>query len=312
MFYLIVLSLYVLFIIMMVMLCRKFLKFKKVGTGFVILILLLAPFYELFITKYCMWDFERTNSPLQEIKRTVEKPESVLWIDNVWPGFDEYGRAWMVENYLDGVHLKALALNDGNGNVYVYRANLENFAESSILKLEYDRLKQLIDNIEKRAIKVGSADDENKDEWLRMRAEYRSKLSVLGYNEKRNEEVKNIIAELEIYKRLEDVPEMKYRIDLYPKPLKDFQKKYMWCDEISISEVKKNKVLAFSNRCLGYSPNIGVNPLGGDAVFHGGFRLGDEKVYGFDDLILFEYANVNDGLDDYKNNLKRESYKLIQ
>ena len=92
----------------------------RIGKLIVTVALLLAPFWDMFVAKGIMWNYTWKNNPLQEIIRTVDKPESVLWIDNVWPGFDDYGRYWMVTNYLDGVHLKELAINGDDGKIYTF------------------------------------------------------------------------------------------------------------------------------------------------------------------------------------------------
>ena len=63
--------------------------------------------------------------------------------------------------------------------------------------------------------------------------------------------------------------------------------------------------IAFSKRCLGHSPKVGINPVGSSWPFYGGARLGDEQAYGFDDKVLFKYAGVRGGLDTQRNRLER-------
>jgi hypothetical protein len=67
--------------------------------------------------------------PLQVVHDVIESPISVYWEDNVWPGFDEYGRNWMVKNYLDGKHLQVLAMNGDDGQIYLYRHNVKGFQQ---------------------------------------------------------------------------------------------------------------------------------------------------------------------------------------
>ena len=67
------------------------------------------------------------------MKKKIEKPISIYWEDNVYPGFNKEDRELMIINYLDGVHLKTMALNgDGFGRLanhslvmanYISRAN---------------------------------------------------------------------------------------------------------------------------------------------------------------------------------------------
>jgi hypothetical protein len=151
MFYLVVIAAYLAFICLAVCLLHYGFKTGKVGIGIAILLLLIAPFWEQLWGKWLMYDFARHNSPLQEITKTVEKPGSVLWIDNVWPGFDEKARAWMVETYLDGVHVQVLGLNDGEGNIYVYRATPEDFIESGNMRSFVDAAKKEYEQAWERA-----------------------------------------------------------------------------------------------------------------------------------------------------------------
>lgn len=99
----------------------------------------------------------------------MESPISVYWEDNVWPGFDEYGRHWMVKNYLDGKHLKVLALNGEDGRIYLYRANKKTFADSNKLLPAYMKTKQAIETSRQEAIKVGRSGGDNKAMWKKIR-----------------------------------------------------------------------------------------------------------------------------------------------
>ncbi len=85
-----------------------------------VLFFLLFPTYDILIQKVAMTYYEKTQT-LQEIKHTVDSPGSVYWEDNVWPGYDENYRIWMIDHLLDGVHLEALAMNGEDGKVYLYR-----------------------------------------------------------------------------------------------------------------------------------------------------------------------------------------------
>lgn len=60
--------------------------------------------------------------PKSFIKKTVEYPGSIYWEDNIYPGFDEQDRVLMIRNYLDGVHLKTMALNGPDGTIHVFTA----------------------------------------------------------------------------------------------------------------------------------------------------------------------------------------------
>jgi hypothetical protein len=98
----------------------------------VAVILILIPFRRLIFYKTVYFFYGR--SPLKEVHRTVDYPGSVYWEDNVWPGFKETYRRRMVEDYLDGIHLKALAMNGEDGKIYLYRAHEDSFEKSDRLK----------------------------------------------------------------------------------------------------------------------------------------------------------------------------------
>ena len=77
--------------------------------------------YDIILTNilgyyYCAKD----PQPKTFIGKKVAYPESIYWEDNVYPGFNKEDRALMILNYLDGVHLKTMALNGEDGKIYLY------------------------------------------------------------------------------------------------------------------------------------------------------------------------------------------------
>ena len=77
--------------------------------------------YDIIITNilssyYC----SQEPNPKTKIIKKVKYPESIYWEDNVYPGFSKEDRELMIINYLDGVHLKTMALNGDDGKIYVY------------------------------------------------------------------------------------------------------------------------------------------------------------------------------------------------
>lgn len=289
--YLVFVLIYLLFISLIVFLCHR------VGLGWfgkiiVSIILLLAPFWDMIIAKGIMWNYALENDPLQKISRTVEKPESVVWIDNVWPGFDERQRRCMVRDYLDGVHLKILALNGEDGKFYLYRASLNDFSESEKLHLKHEELDKKIKQLEEEAKQIGASGGDNRQLWRNIREKYNSKLKKIGYKTQREKEIDHIFAEPEIYQSLEDLPSLKYQIKFQHNRLPYVQEKFVWCDEIHIRDNDEDEEIAFSKRCLGYASRVFPNPIGSGAPFYGGARLGNERIYWFDNEVLFEYVKV--------------------
>lgn len=122
MFYLVVISLYIGFCVLVVKGAGK-LGAKKWLKVLIVIGLVLLPFWDKLTSEIIVLFRYVQDRPLQEIKRTVDSPESVLWVDEVWPGFDEYSRSWMLKSYLDGKNLKLLGLTAaGTSKVYVYTA----------------------------------------------------------------------------------------------------------------------------------------------------------------------------------------------
>lgn len=103
----------------------------------VLAILILIPIYDIIITNllgayYCL------TTPSAYVKKKVEYPLSIYWQDNVYPGFNAEDRKLMIINYLDGAHLKTMALNGDDGKIYVYTLNQPIWAQ---IKKEFDSKK---------------------------------------------------------------------------------------------------------------------------------------------------------------------------
>jgi len=89
-------------------------------------------------TYYC----SQEPNPKTQIVKKVEYPESIYWEDNVYPGFSKEDRELMIINYLDGVHLKTMALNGDDGKVYVYTAREGDFDSFTYDKKFKNRVNQ--------------------------------------------------------------------------------------------------------------------------------------------------------------------------
>jgi len=92
----------------------------------------------ILATYHCSQD----PKPKTKISKKVEYPESIYWEDNVYPGFSKEDRELMIINYLDGKHLKTMALNGEDGNIYVYEAKEGEFDAFTYDKKFKDRYKQ--------------------------------------------------------------------------------------------------------------------------------------------------------------------------
>lgn len=298
---------YIAFVLFVVFACGKA-GLRKIWIFLIAGLLILGPFWDIWLAKGIMWNYARHNSPLQHISRTVEQPESVLWVDNVWPGYDAYGRHWMVQNYLDGVHLKTLVLMGTDNKYYLYHATLEDFSESEAIRPAYEKMNKMIKRLKEEAKAAAYKPGGNKALWRTIHQVHEPRLKKLGYKEARKKEIEKIFARETVYSSLAEIPPVNYQVEFNRIDLPEWQEKYIWCDEIKIKDNSDNEDIAFSKRCLGYSPKTGVNPLGKGSPFYGGARLGEERVYEFDDKVLFRYAGVR-GTQWSRDLFEKSSYK---
>jgi len=100
-------------------------RLKYIILSLLLIIPLVYVFHDIIITNllsmyYCSQD----PNPKTKIIKKVDYPESIYWEDNVYPGFSKEDRALMILNYLDGKHLKTMALNGEDGKIYVYKQDM--------------------------------------------------------------------------------------------------------------------------------------------------------------------------------------------
>jgi hypothetical protein len=294
---------YLVLMVFVVLICRR-MKMNAFGTTAIALALLLAPNWDAFLAKGIMLNFEQTHFPLQKISRTIEKPQSVVWIDEVWPGFDNYGRHWMVKNYLDGVHLQMLALNDGEGNIYLYQASPEDFKGRDSLQPKIEEEKKTIKILHEK-LHRNQGEHRNISQlgqaYREAEAAFRPKLKA--YEEAWERDIERIIARAKVYSYVAgslpaSLPPFTYQIKLHRLQLPEWQENFVWCDQIDIVDNQKLETIAFSKRCLGYKTKLPFfNQLGAGGPFSHGRLIGDERAYAFDDQVLFRYATNRSGYD---------------
>ncbi len=284
---------------------------SKVVVFVVVLFFVIFPFRRLIF--YNILFFYYSRSPLQEIHETVEFPMSVYWEDNVWPGFDAYGRHWMVKNYLDSSHLKLLALNGDDGKIYLYQADPETFSESDKLHPEYMRVKLEIEEARKEAVTVGSSGSDNKAMWKNIRERedvYKNNLSK-QYKDWREKEISQILDRVEVYDDKSDLPPIRYRVEfnlLQKSFLINNQNKILHADRISIVDTESGKEIAFSERYLAYA---GLISRISDEQPKFDYKLGDNQAYDFDDKVLFRYKKTRSNLEVLRNELERKKFNRI-
>lgn len=242
-------------------------------------------------------------SPLQEIHETVEFPLSVYWVDNVWPGFDVYGRRWMVGNYLDGRHLQVLALKGDDGKIYLYRADEESFSKSRALCPDYrERIEAFIAEAKEATAEYRRSGYYNAiwKSTLKKRDAFNNGIGR-QYQQLRALEVTKIINRVEIFTDKSDLPPIRYRVEFTLLPetfLINSRHKILHADRISIVDMRSGKEIAFSTRYMAHS---WTKYLGDPSTFD--YKLGDEQPYDIDDRVLFKYGKVNSNYESKRSRL---------
>lgn len=309
MFYLVVLALFLCFLGVVLYVAH----WRGVGwKGKVALtvFLICVPFWDIFIAKGILLYHSMTASPLQRIEEVVESPSSVYWVDEVWPGFNEYGSYWMVKNYLDGVNLNMLALKGEDEKTYVYRASLDDFLESEKLRPDVKNRQREIAELKAKAIQMPRQGQDNSEVWKKIREELEPVARPLTkkYEQLREEEIRKIIDKVEVYTPGASLPQFKYTVVFQRIRLPAWQERFVWCDLIRIQDNEKDKEVAHSRRYLSYTPMTSIR-YEGNSPFENGERLGDVRAYTFDDKVLFGYAGVKE-TETNKSMLRRNNYQL--
>jgi hypothetical protein len=239
------------------------------------------------------------REPLQEIHLTVTSPESVYWHDEVWPGFDATGRTWMVEQYLDGIHLKALALNGDNGTVYLYRADEETFAEARRLRPARDQEQKEIEAMEEDERRIESSGGDTTA--IRDRIRKIERPASAAYANAMKEAHQGIWDQVEVLQSPAQLPPMRYRVHF--EPLDHWWQKIGLghTDRIAIIETASGKEIAWSQRYIQVPlswfffkkpPKYLSGP-------------GNQYPYQLDNTVLFAYTGIK---DDWKRGRSRLWY----
>lgn len=148
--------------------------------------------------------------PKYFVKGTVEFPESVYWEDNVYPGFDETDRLLTIRNFLDGKHIKSIALNDPNDIIYWFEASEGDWEKS-------------------RNIRAGK---EKGNYWGTM-----------------DEETYAIASRGKTFSK-QSMPDTRYKVVFNRVPLTEYQSRYFWADEVTFINTETREIIAYSRRLM--------------------------------------------------------------
>ena len=190
---------------------RKRKKVRLWGALALFIALLLFLTHDIIITNILAYRICKGDpQPKAFIKKTVEYPGSIYWEDKVSLGFDETDRLFMILNYLDGIHLKTLALNAPDGTIYVYSASEKDWKESLGIKAKKSK-GNFIKTLNKEAQKI---------------------------------------AERGVNCTHQTMPQMNYSVTFNVVYLTLFERNYLWSDDVTITDERKNEVIAYNRRLM--------------------------------------------------------------
>ena len=233
--------------------------------------------YDIIITNilsayYC----NTTPNPKTKIEKKVEYPISIYWEDNVYPGFSKEERELMINNYLDGVHLKIMVLNTPDGDhVYVYTR------EVPISK--YNEVNTKLQNARKTYMefntrfKQPNLQKENKPLWLKLRDQKEEARKVVYPLEKQRDDlIKSYQTKERVYSK-QSMPKTNYTLTFNEVKLNPFARHFLYSDESKVIENNTSKVIAYNRRYMALKymivPNLQAtyynsDPMCGERVAH--------------------------------------------
>lgn len=242
-------GLYILIAIGIYKLTKRFSVNKWVHRS-VLAILILIPTYDIILTNilggyYCL------TTPSAYVNKKVEYPLNIYWEDNVYPGFSTEDRKLMIINYLDGVHLKSMALNGDDGKVYVYEINSSNVWQP-LKALKYDSGKEHFDTLNKIA--------EN----------------IMQTSQK-------------IYTK-QNMPKMNYTVTFDEIRLNPLSRKFLYSDETKVIDNNTSKVIAYNRIYMPFFYHIAPDFALGNRYYDSwGFELCKSQNYLFYDGDGFKF-----------------------
>jgi hypothetical protein len=258
------LFLYVIAAIGVIALVRYFITTNRWISTILILIAILLPTYDIIITNilgayYC----SQEPNPKTLIKKKVEYPLSIYWEDNVYPGFSAEDRKLMIINYLDGIHLKTMALNGDDGKIYVY--HYENVSPEYYQQVkEYSSFSKAFREFEKN---YEEALHEKASNWKEMRTRF---LAMSEEDESMKNKVLKFIPTFtlkeEIYTK-ETMSKMNYTVTFDEVPLNSFTRKFLFSDETKIIDNSTKETIAYNRRIMRFSYNLHPDFVGGNYYY---------------------------------------------
>jgi len=209
--------------------------------------------YDIIITNILAYQLCHAQpNPKTFIKKTVEFPESVYWEDNIYPGFNEQDRILMIRNYLDGVHLKTMALNTPEGTIYLYTATEKDWQTSRAIKSR----------------KTNGNYYKTLDNEARMIAQRGKRIDRASAHS------------------------LNYSVIFTAIKLSEFQSKYLWSDEIKIIDNHHDEVIGFNQRVMRRWYRIFPDFELGNRYFYPHAMCGYGSIVNFDEKVIVQFSRM--------------------
>lgn len=281
---------------------KKHFPQKKYLSKFVIAFFILLPTYDIIMTNilgayYCL------ITPSNYIDKKVEYPESIYWEDNVYPGFNKEDRKLMIMNYLDGVHLKIMALNGVDGNVYVYTREVPIEKYDDIytkLLLETKKYRQMDKQLTKKLLK------ENEALWLELRDKFNEARKTVDELEKqRNKLVDSYPVQEKVFTK-QSMPKLNYTVTFNEVKLNFFSRKFLYSDMTKITDNNTNEVIAKNQRIMKLFYNL-LPAMPGQRYYQQSPFCGDWYRMYLKNFNVLEWRLH--GFGDHKIDLNNKLYK---
>ena len=240
--------------------------------------------YDIIITNilsayYC----NASPNPKTKIEKKVEYPISIYWEDNVYPGFSKQDRELMIKNYLDGVHLKTMALNGDDEKIYVYNREVS--------KKEYLDISNQISSLSKKIKRMQEIQKDRQDkQYIRdINKLYRDKETLQA---KRTKLINSSSVSEKIYTKA-TMPKLNYTVTFNKIHLNAFARKFLYSDETKVIDNKTDEIIAYNRRYMRFfytlQPDfVGYRYYYPHAVCGDAFRRIEYKVFPW----LIWYYNV--------------------
>lgn len=233
----------------------------------VLAIIFLIPTYDIIITNL-LGAYHCFTTPSTYISKKIEYPQSIYWEDNVYPGFNAEDRKLMVMNYLDGKHLKTMALNGDDGKVYTYETNASVWEK--LKPLEKDRGKPYYD-------------------MVNMIAQHIMETSEQVYAK-------------------EIMPKMNYTVTFDEIKLDPLSKRFLYSDETKIIDNQTGETIAYNRRVMRFFYNAFPDLVLGNRYYQQEPVCGDRFYRGFDEKVFTKLKYMYAGEVSGKKSLNEILY----